>query len=130
MSHHALRAASSYRQVGVQSGTPLELVVMLYDGALRFVAAAQAALERRDIAARAAAVSRALAILSELQSTLDLERGGELAERLDQLYTYLTGRLVDASFHQDANALEEVARLLRPLRDAWQTIAREGTGAR
>jgi flagellar protein FliS len=119
----ALRAVGSYRQTEVQSRTPLELVVLLYDGAITFATAARTAIERHDVPGRTGAISRAMAIISELQSTLDLERGGAVAESLDGLYSYVSGRLVDASFKRDARALDEVIGLLTPLRDAWSAIA-------
>lgn len=121
----AARAAHCYRQTETESRTPLELVVMLYDGALQHVAAARAAIERDDVPVGTHAISRALAIVSELQTTLDVERGGGVAESLDELYRYVTSRLVDASFRRDPLALDEAARLLKPLRDAWSTIAQE-----
>lgn len=118
---------NAYRRTEVQSRTPIELVVMLYDGALRFVAVAQDALRRRDIPARREATSRLLAIVSELQSTLDLERGGEVAARLDGLYDYVTRRILDVTAHNDEAALDEVRRLLETLRDGWQALARTAT---
>src|SRR5947207_15120522 len=123
MTHTAARAASSYRNTEAQSRTPIELVVMLYDGALRFIAVARAAMERGDIPARAEAVSRALAIVSELQNTLDLEKGGEVAERLDGLYQFVTGRLMDASFTRNLASLDEATRVLAELRSAWSAVA-------
>jgi flagellar protein FliS len=119
------QAASAYRQTEVQSRTPLELVVMMYDGALRFMAQARDAIERKDIHARQKAVSRALTIISELQSTLDMEKGGIISEKLDSLYVYINGRLIDASSKQDARPIEEATRLLTTLRDSWAEIARE-----
>ena len=116
-------AVDSYRKTQAQSRTPLELVVMLYDGVLQSTMAARMAIETRNIPARRDAVSRALAIVSELQSTLDLERGAEVAESLDGLYGYITTRLMDASFRQDVGPLDEIIKLLTPLRDAWATIA-------
>ena len=117
------RAANSYRNTEAQSRTPLELVVMLYDGALRFIAVARGAIERGDTPARAEAVSRALAIVSELQNTLDIEKGGEMAERLDGLYQFVTGRLMDASFTRNVASLDEASRVLAELRGAWSAIA-------
>ena len=117
------RAAQQYLQTQVRSRTPLELVVMLYDGALQSVTAAGEAAARRDIPARRDAVSRALAILNELQSCLDLERGGAIAGELDRLYTWMTSRLVDATVRQDAAPIQEVRRVLDTLRDGWQQIA-------
>ena len=125
MSALAYQAVSAYRQTEVQSRTPLELVVMLYDGALRFVGLAREAIDRRDIPARRDAISRTLAIISELQSTLDMEKGGVISERLDSLYEYINGRLLEASSRQDARPVDEVARLLTTLRDSWAEAARE-----
>jgi flagellar protein FliS len=96
---------------------------MLYDGALRFVAEARSAAARKDIAARGDAISRAMAIVSELQNTLDVETGGDIARELDRLYTYINNRLLDVSVKRDAAALDEVQKLLTTLRDGWSQVA-------
>jgi flagellar protein FliS len=119
----SFRGLNSYRQTQVQSRTPLELVVMLYDGALQSLWTARGAIERRDIPARRDALSRAMAIISELQSTLNLEQGGSVAATLDQLYSYATRRLLEATMKNDVAPVDEVRRLLETLRDAWRTIA-------
>jgi flagellar protein FliS len=116
-------AAHAYQRTQAQAGTPLELVVMLYDGALRFLAEAQDAMTRRDIKARHVALDKTLAIMGHLQSTLDTERGGAVAAELDRLYHYISGRLLDGAARNDPQALVEAAGLLTPLRDAWHTIA-------
>jgi flagellar protein FliS len=125
------KAATEYFRTQVQSSTPVELVVMLYDQALRSGAAARDAIVRRDIPARRAAVSRVMAIVSELQNTLDMERGGAVAQELDRLYDWITSRLLDVTLKQDARPLEELLRVLETLRDAWSTLARPAapTGA-
>jgi flagellar protein FliS len=125
----ARQAANSYLQTEVQSRTPLELVVMLYDGALRFTAQARAAIERKDIRARREAITRTLAIMSELQSTLDMEKGGAISESLDSLYVYVNGRLIDAASKQDVHPIDEAAKVLTTLRDAWADISRETSAA-
>jgi flagellar protein FliS len=117
------RGATAYRQTGVQSSSPLQLVVLLYDGALRHLVAARTALHGNDLVARRDAFSKTLAILTELQSTLNLEEGGAVAASLDGLYTYIMGRLVDARVRKDTAAIDEVEKLLRSLRDAWAQIA-------
>jgi len=124
MSVFARQAANAYRQTEVQSRTPLELVVMLYDGALRFVSQARAAIERKDIPARREAISRALAMMSELQSTLDMEKGGAISISLDGLYGYINSRLLEGASKQDLQAIDDAARVLTTLRDAWADIAR------
>ena len=117
------RGAHTYYQTHVQSRSPLELVVMLYDGAIRFLDQAGEAMARRDMPKKGEALSRALAILAELQSTLNVEQGGEVAAQLDGLYTHMTHRLIEANVQRDQRPIDEVAGLLRTLRDGWVQIA-------
>jgi len=100
---------------------------MLYDAALRSAEAARDAMARKDLQARRAAISRMMAIVAELQNTLDLERGGKIAEDLDNLYNWVTSRLLDAVVQQSARPIDDTVRVLEPLRDAWQTIANQST---
>jgi flagellar secretion chaperone FliS len=116
-------AASQYLQTHVQSRTPLELVVMLYDGAIRWADTAHDAMVADNIPARREALSRLISIVGELRSTLDMERGGEIAENLDRLYGWAIARLTDAVVHRDARPIHEVRRVLTTLREAWLTIA-------
>lgn len=117
------RGLSTYRQTQVQSRTPLELVVMLYDGALTFLHQAREAIARGDIKARRDASSRAINIISELQSTLNMEQGGELAQRLDDLYAYVNGRILAAAADNSAAPIDDAVRVLTVLRDSWVAIA-------
>jgi len=117
------KGAQAYLQTQVQSRTPLELVVLLYDGALKFLGQAREAMTQRNLVAKREAMSRATAIIQELQHMLNMEAGGEVAERLDGLYTYILGRCYDANMRLDPSGLEESIRLLTPLRDAWSAIA-------
>ena len=119
----ANRMLSTYRQTEVQSRTPLELVVMLYDGGLAFIHQARAAVERRDIPARREASTKALAVISQLQSTPNMEAGGDVARQLDELYTWITGRILKATMDNDAAPLEEAARVLAMLRESWVALA-------
>jgi flagellar protein FliS len=121
------RGAEAYRQTEARSRSPLELVVMLYDGALRFVAEAIEADAGRQLARRGVAISKTLAIVGELQSTLSMSSGGAVAEELDRLYSYLQGRLLEVSTKKDPTALPEVLKLLTTLRDAWAEVASQGT---
>ena len=125
----ATRGIDSYRQTEIQSRSPLELVVMLYDGALRFTADAREAMVRHDIRTRQQNLSRALAIVSELQSTLDMETGGEVAQHLDKLYGFVRDRLIDASVNQDLQPLDEARRVLTTLREGWLAISRASATA-
>ena len=117
------QAAANYLKMRVMTATPEQLQMMLYDGALRFTSQAKQAAERRDIPARREAVSRTIAIVPGLQSTLDVERGGEVAVSLDRLYSFVLERLVSASFQQDPKLFDEVIDVLGTLREGWTTIA-------
>ena len=123
------RSIDSYRAIDMQSRTPLEMIVMLYDGALRFMSEARRAIERKDIPARRHAVSRALAIVSELQNTLDLESGGELAQSLDGLYVFVIERLTQASVSQEVRSIDEAVRVIATLRDGWAGITSKPVAA-
>lgn len=121
------KGAQAYLQTQVQSRTPVELVVLLYDGAIKFLEQAREAMAQRNLVAKRDAMSRATAIIQELQHMLNMEAGGEVAERLDGLYTYILGRCYDANMQLDPSGLEETIRLLTPLRDAWSAIATQPT---
>jgi flagellar protein FliS len=123
------RGADVYRRTNVHTRSPLELVVMLYDGALQSLGEASAAMTRNDAAARATAVSKVLAILTELQGTLNIKDGGAIAEELDRLYTYSINRLLDVTTKRDAKALDDIVRVLTPLRDAWSQVAQQQAAA-
>jgi flagellar protein FliS len=117
------RGADAYYQTHVQSRSPLELVVMLYDGALKFLSQAADAMDRGDMASKAVALSKAFAILAELQNTLNLRDGGEVAAQLDALYSHMHDRLVDANVQRSSAPIRDVIALLQPLRDAWSQVA-------
>ena len=76
-----------------------------------------------DVRARAVALSRAMAIVSELQSTLDMNAGGAIAVELDRLYGYVRDRMLDASFRQDVGPLDEAVKVLLTLREGWSQIS-------
>jgi flagellar protein FliS len=116
------RGADAYRRMEANTRTPMELVVMLYDGALRFVGEAREAIARNDVKARTEATRRALDIVVELQNTLNINEGGDIARELDRLYSYVTTRLLDVT-KGDATAADELYKLLGTLRDGWSQAA-------
>ena len=121
--HTAAMVADAYTRTEVQSRSPLELVVMLYDGADKYLSQARQAIEQRDAGAKREAISRALAVVSELQNNLNLEAGGEIAASLDALYSFVSEKLVDANVKNDPAAVEQAIRVITPLRDAWTELA-------
>jgi len=124
----AASGADVYRRLHVESRTPLELIVMLYDGALVRVNDARRAIDRGDVTAFREEIGRALGIIAELQNTLDLRTGGEIARSLDALYTFVTTALLDASARSSGASLAGVEAVLSTLRDAWDEISRRAVG--
>ena len=128
MSFAAPRAATAYARVGVESGVesadPHRLVLMLFEGALVAIARGRSAMLARDFAAKGEAVSRAIQIVEQgLKASLDETAGGELARQLHALYDYVGERLLMASVRNQPDGLDEAARLLGELREAWASIA-------
>jgi flagellar secretion chaperone FliS len=120
--------ASTYQDVGVQTGvdaaSPHRLVAMLFDGFVEAVCRAKAAIAEGRIEQRGKAIGRALRIVDEgLKASLDRTRGGALAGDLADLYGYITLRLTQANLRNDNAALDECLALIRPLREAWASIA-------
>ena len=113
-----------YQTAAVMTASPGQLVVMLYDGVLKFVSVARAgcALPENDpqrLPMVQEGVKRSLAIIDELRSTLDKETGGEYAESLDRLYDYYSRRLLKAQISLDDAPLAEVEKLVETLRGGW-----------
>ena len=117
------RPANPYLATQVTSSSPLELVVLLYDGAIRAVRSARDAVVQKNIPARREALSRALSIIAELQGTLDHEKAADLSRELDRIYAWCASRLLDGAMQHQVAPFEEVDRVLDTLRSAWRTIA-------
>ena len=116
----AQRALNAYSSVGVETAvvnaSPHRLIVMLFEGARMAIANAKGNMQRRDIAAKGEAISKAIAIIDGgLNASLDVTAGGELALRLRDLYEYMSRRLVQANLDNDVAVLDEVAALLAEL---------------
>ena len=118
----ATRGADAYRRIEAESRSPMELVVMLYDGAVRFAADARDAIARNDVRARVDATRRVMDIVVELQNTLNVKEGGDIAAELDRLYSYMTSRLLDVT-KGDATAADEIHKLLGTLREGFSQAA-------
>ncbi len=122
--------ARAYSRVGVQTSvvdaSPHRVILLQYVGARRTLAVARIALRNGDHAAKGKALSQAIGIIGAgLQQALNLEAGGEIAARLNQLYDYMTRRLMIAALQKDDAIIVEVDALLAPLEDAWRSIGQE-----
>jgi flagellar protein FliS len=114
----------AYRQGAVLAATPGELVVMLYDGARRFLRQASIAMREGQIERAHNTLRRAELIVAHLDSILDFEQG-QVSDRLHAIYLFCLAHLDAARREQDAGKLEEVSELLGELRDAWAQVAEE-----
>lgn len=126
--------ANAYRTVGVETGvstgSPHQLVAMLFDGYMDSLAQARGAMQQGQVEAKGRAIGRAVRIIEEgLKAGLNLTGGGQLAADMRDLYDYVTLRLTQANLKNDVKALEECQALIEPLRSAWKAIgAQVGEG--
>jgi flagellar protein FliS len=124
----------SYRQVATQTATPGQLVLMLFDGAIRFLECARQGFGFEDPLDFNQTINnnvlRAQAIINELNLALDLEKGGDFAIALRRLYNYMDHRLQEANQHKKEEGIVEVVRRLTTLRDAWaEMLQKTGVAA-
>lgn len=127
MSYAAAASPQAYRQGAVLAATPAQLVVMLYDGARRFLRQAALAMRAGEIEKAHNTLRRAEMIVGHLDGTLDFDQG-EVSERLHAIYTFCLAHLNSARMSQDAAKVEEVGTLLGELREAWAQVAAEASG--
>src|SRR5574344_1267002 len=109
-------AAQAYFKTGVSTVDQGQLLIMLYDGALKFLQRAKEKMQEKDYAAKGILISRVMDIINELSSALNMEQGGSLAENLNNLYFLCTTRLLQANLKMDIALLDSVADILSGLR--------------
>lgn len=122
MATYAGNQTAAYRQQAILTAPPGRLVVMLYDGCLRFLFQSAHAMREGDRQTSLQRMRRAEAIIDELTITLDHDRGGVIASRLHGIYAFSRRQLLDAWREGDADKIDEVSSLLSELRDAWSEI--------
>lgn len=120
------RAAQSYGSVqvvtGVATADNVQLIQMLFDGLTESLASAQGHIQNNAIEEKSKALSRAGRIVVGLQGALDFERGGELAQNLNELYAYVTRRLFHVNAHNDLSVLQEIQSLINDIAEAWRAL--------
>lgn len=113
-------AYQKYKTTSIQSASREKLLLMMYEGAIKFVKLAIVAAESKQIAERGMAIGRAYDVILELNNTLDHKVGGEIATNLEQLYMFMTEQLTQANLTGDPAHLRTVLKLLETLYDGWQ----------
>lgn len=120
---HGLQA---YQKVQVMTADGVHLVVMLYEGVVKFNRMAVLAMEDNDIEKRSHYINRSVAIISELCNALDMERGAEVALNLRDLYIYSLARLSEANNKNSTTMVEEVTAIFLEVKEGWDALAVSG----
>ena len=113
----------AYRENGILTQSRGQLVVMLYDGAIKFLEQAIPAIEKKDYAEKGRLIGKAMDIVAELDCSLDFDASGELCTNLRSLYDFIRRHLVHANLKCDAQAVRDVIKLLDDLNRAWRAIS-------
>ncbi len=111
-----------YKSTAVLSASKEQILLMLYEGAIKFTKLAIQAAESKNIAERGKNIMRAYDIILELQVSLDHKVGGDLAKQLDQLYTYVLDQYTKANMHGDISGLHSSIKVLENLYDGWKQV--------
>ena len=118
-----MNGVKAYKETSVATQGTTRLVVMLYDGAIKFLKRAIADVEAQDWAGKGRNLSKAQDIIYELNAVLDMEAGGEVAENLRSLYSYIWKRISEANLKKDAEIIREVIGLLGHLQEGFKAIS-------
>jgi flagellar protein FliS len=124
-----MNGLQAYQQVNTQTSItdadPHKLIQLLLDGALERINMAKNRIEAKDYAAKGNLINKSIEIIGALRSSLDFEQGGELAGNLEALYDYMERGLLQASIRNDVEKLDEIASLLRTVKEGWEGIREE-----
>ncbi len=123
------RFVQEYQKGAVNGASPLQLVIMLYDGAIRFMEAGKYGIDQQDLEIQNKNLQKAQKIIMELMSCLDMEKGGEIANNLLALYTYVLNELVEANIGDKVEPIDRCIKILCDLRESWvevEQITRSG----
>lgn len=120
----AFNAASAYQNNKINTASPEDLTLMLYEGAIKFCNIALIGIEENDINKTHNNLVKAEKIIGYLQSTLDFKY--QVSKDFNNIYTYVYDRLIQANLNKDKDIIEEVLVHLRGLRDTWKEVAKKG----
>jgi flagellar protein FliS len=113
----------AYQENRVMTQTPGRVVVMLYEGAVKFLKQAIREMEAGQYIEKGKSINRAVDIIQELNVTLNMEAGGEIAKNLRQLYAFMLDRLFQANIRKDAGMIRETIKVLEGLNESWKAVA-------
>ena len=119
--------AQRYQQTQFGTADRGRLLLLMFEGGLKFLGQAQAGLEAGDVVRFAQQLGRAQAVIAELMHTLDHKAGGDIATNLDRLYRFMLDHLTEANQRKSVRHVAQVSRLLGTIASAFQTIIERGT---
>jgi len=117
-----MKGIGAYQQTAIDTQSKGRLIVMLYDGAIKFMKLAIRDLEAGDYAGKGQYINRAQDIINELNAVLDMEAGGEIAQNLRKLYLFMSRRLSEANTKRDPQIIREVIGTMEELNQSWKAI--------
>jgi flagellar protein FliS len=112
--------ANQYRQTSVKTANRGQLLIMLYEAAIKNVKKASDCIDRKDMAGKGTAIVKAHDIINELNNTLDFEVGGQVAKDLERLYFFMTDQLIKANLENAKEPLQQVQKLMETLLEGWR----------
>ena len=116
------RFHNEYRQNEVATSSQGKLIVMMYEGALKFVALAIDGIDNQDLSKKGLYINKTHDIINELSCALDMKKGGDVAHKLESLYQFILHQLTLANIKSDRKALESIVNVLTPLMEAWKEL--------
>ncbi len=121
-----LNVARGYQKTNVTTADRVRIVVMCYEGCIANASRAQEEMRKGNFAEKGIYLSKATAIVTELLDSLDTERGGEIAERLEILYRYVIHTFTQANLRRDPDMMDGALRVLRELKEGWDSLVENG----
>ena len=121
------RYHNQYRENEISTSSQGRLILMMYEGAIKFATMALQSIEKGDIAGQGKYINKTHDIINELSLALDLKKGGEVAQSLESLYQFMLSQLTLANIKSDRKALEIVVKILKPLSEAWEQLLHAST---
>ena len=117
-----MEGITAYQQNAVETQSQGRIIVLLYEGAIRFLRQAQDALDKQDYVRKGELINRAVEIILELNVSLNLDEGGEIAQNLRSLYHFMMQHLTVANLKCDRQMLQDVIKILNELNEGWKQI--------
>ncbi|MFH2131336.1 MAG: flagellar export chaperone FliS [bacterium] len=119
------KSNQAYKKAAVTTKDQGTLILMLYDGTIRYLKIASNKIRKKDLEGAHNAISKAKAIISELMTSLNTEDSGRVGSSLKSLYVYMFNRLIDANIQKNASYIDEVCELMSELRDGWLAVVNQ-----